>query len=121
MSATAQRKEAAIGNGHYPSNGHYPHANDPRFSVVSPAQPNPPRSFPNIGWAVGGVIWLIGCIFVGGAVYNSVTETKAQVHQLTGTVNTLSQTVTRIDERQNNFSSILSDIRNDVRAARRER
>lgn len=106
-------------NGHYTDRDGYYH---PQMSIAGtmPSGPSSNRPNQNYGWMVTALIWLIGGIFTAGTFYSIVTSLKEEFAAQKAQVERLSETVTRIDERQTFYTQVLQEIRNDVKGMRRE-
>lgn len=118
--------DAARQNMQTKSNGHYPYAEQmcaaPHLSIAStaPGGPSTPRPNQNYGWMITAIIWVVGGIFTAGTLYSIITSLKEDFAAQKAQVERLSETVTRIDERQTFYTQVLQEIRNDVKGMRRE-
>lgn len=120
MSVAAQQSSKS--NGHYPQRDVYgPNYHNPHMSI-SGTMPNGPQSPrpQNYGWMVTALIWIVGGIFTAGTLYSIITSLKEDFTAQKAQVENLTDTVTRIDERQKFQGQILQEIRNEVRGVRRE-
>lgn len=115
----AAQQASKKANGHYPERGGFYH---PQMSVADtmPGVPSSNRPNQNYGWMITALIWLIGGIFTAGTLYSIITSLKEDFATQKAQVERLSETVTRIDERQNFYTQVLQEIRNDVKGMRRE-
>ena len=90
------------------------------ISGTMPGGPSSPRPNQNYGWMITAVIWAVGGIFTAGTLYSIITNLKEDFASQKAQVEKLSETVTRIDERQTFYTQVLQEIRSDVKGIRRE-
>ncbi len=69
---------------------------------------------------ITAIVWIVGGIFTAGTLYSVITEMKQEFSEQKVQVQKLSESVTRMDERQNFTTQVLQEIRNDVRSMRRD-
>ncbi len=122
MSVAAQQNTVKT-NGHYPDSDMCNDQYHPQMSIDGqiPGNPGSPRiQSQNYGWVVTALIWVVGGIFTAGTLYSIITSLREDFADQKAQVEKLSETVTRIDERQNFYSQVLQEIRNDVKGIRRE-